>query len=266
MTQQLNGKVALVTGASQGLGKQFAATLASAGATVVVASRRREPLEAVAKEIESQGGTAYVVQLDVTDVGNIASAVDRAIEQAGRIDILVNNAGLTVNRLIRDTTPEDFDLVVGTNLRGAFFVAQQVGAHMSERGDGKIINLSSILADFVIPGVSVYCMTKTAISQMTSAMALEWARKNIQVNALAPGFVDTEINAEFFDTPTGQQIVSRFPGQALQQPGNLDSTLLFLASAASDHTTGRTFRVDDGQALGAFQAARSHPPVSEARQ
>ncbi len=259
MAQELEGKVALVTGASQGLGRQFAKTLAGAGATIVVASRRIDALDELAAEITSDGGTAYAVRLDVTDVASIDAAVDTAIERAGAIDILVNNAGLTVNRLIRDTTPEDFDLVMDTNVRGAFFVAKRVAAHMGERGGGKIVNLSSILADFVMPGVSAYCMSKTAVSQMTRAMALEWARKNIQVNALAPGFVDTAINAEFFESPAGQQIIGRFPGQALQQPENLDSALLLLVSSQSDHMTGLTLRVDDGQGLGAFQAARPRP-------
>ena len=171
MAQELEGKVALVTGASQGLGRQFAKTLAGAGATIVVASRRIDALDELAAEITSDGGTAYAVRLDVTDVASIDATVDTAIERAGAIDILVNNAGLTVNRLIRDTTPEDFDQVMDTNVRGAFFVAKRVAAHMGERGSGKIVNLSSILADFVMPGVSAYCMSKTAVSQMTQAMA-----------------------------------------------------------------------------------------------
>ena len=175
--------------------------------------------------------------------------------RAGALDILVNNAGLAVNALVRDTTPEEFDLVMNTNVRGAYFMAKHVGARMQERGGGKIVNLSSVLSEYVMPGVSAYCMTKSAISTMTKAMALEFARGNVQVNALAPGFVHTDINAAFFETPRGQEIVGRFPGGALQQPENLDSSLLFLASSASDHLTGITLHVDDGQTLGAFQAA-----------
>ena len=257
MANDLDGKVALVTGASQGLGRQFATTLAAAGATVVVASRNTKALDELAAELAQAGATAHVVKLDVTDTASIDTAVAAAIERAGAIDILVNNAGLAVNALVCDTTPEDFDLVMNTNVRGAYFVAKTVGAHMQDRGAGKIVNLSSVLSEYVMPGVSVYCISKTAVSQMTKAMALEFARKNVQVNALAPGFVDTEINAEFFASPAGQQIVGRFPGQALQQPGNLDDTLLFLSSSASDHLTGITLRVDDGQSLGAFQAART---------
>ena len=256
MGNELDGKVALVTGASQGLGRQFATTLAAAGATLVVASRNTKALDELASELAAKGGTAHVVQLDVTDVESIERAVAAAVERAGAIDILINNAGLAVNALVRDTTPEDYDRVMNTNVRGAYFVAKHVGAHMQEQGHGKIVNLSSVLSEYVMPGVSVYCMSKTAISQMTKAMALEFARSNVQVNALAPGFVHTEINAAFFATPRGQEIMGRFPGEALQQPGNLDSTLLFLASAASDHLTGITLQVDDGQSLGAFQAAR----------
>ncbi|MGI9659177.1 MAG: SDR family NAD(P)-dependent oxidoreductase [Gaiellaceae bacterium] len=256
MANELDGKVALVTGASQGLGRQFAATLARAGATLVVASRNTQALEELAGEIAASGGTAHVVQLDVTDVESIETAVASAIEQAGAIDILINNAGLAVNALVRDTTPEDFDLVMNTNVRGAYFVAKHVGAHMQERGSGKIVNLSSVLSEYVMPGVSVYCMSKSAISQMTKAMALEFAGRNVQVNALAPGFVDTEINRAFFETSRGQDLMGRFPGGALQQPQDLDSTLLFLASSASDHLTGITLHIDDGQSLGALQAAR----------
>ena len=256
MAGQLKEKVALVTGASRGLGRRFAKTLSGAGATVVVASRNVDALEELAAEIRDEGGSAHAVKLDVTDIESIDAAIGAAIERAGAIDILVNNAGLTVNALIRDTTPEAFDLVMNTNVRGAYFMAKQTAAQMQQRGGGKIVNLSSVLSDYVMPGVSVYCMSKTAISTMTRAMALEFARKNVQVNALAPGFVDTEINAEFFATPAGRQIVGRFPAQSLQQPENLDSALLFLASSASDHITGVTLHVDDGQPLGAFQAAR----------
>ncbi len=253
----LEGKTALVTGASQGLGRQFARTLSDAGAAVVVASRNTDALEELAAEIAEAGGTAHVARLDVTDVASIDRALASAIEQAGTIDILVNNAGLAVNALIRDTTPEDYDLVMDTNVRGAYFVARAVGAHMQENDGGKIINLSSILSEHVMPGVSVYCMSKMAVSHMTKAFALEFARANVQVNALAPGFVHTDINAAFFATPRGQEIMGRFPGEALLQPGNLDDTLLFLASPASDHLTGITLHIDDGQALGAFQAARN---------
>jgi hypothetical protein len=255
MDYELGGKTALVTGASQGLGRQFALTLARAGAGVVVASRNTDRLDELAREIETGGGSAHAVSLDVTDGASIDAAVETAIEQAGAIDILVNNAGLAVNALIRDTTPDDYDLVMDTNVRGAYFMAKRVGAHMQERGQGKIINLSSILGDYVMPGVSVYCMSKAAISQMTKAMALEFARGNVHVYALAPGFVHTEINAAFFETPRGQEIMGRFPGQTLLQPKDLDASLLFLASAASDQLTGLTLHINDGQALGAFQAA-----------
>lgn len=264
MAKELEGKVALVTGASQGLGRRFAHVLAREGATIVVASRNREALEELVTEIAAEGASAHAVTLDVTEIESIDAAVEATVRLGGGIDVLVNNAGLAVNKLVRDTTPEEFDLLMGTNVRGAYFVAQRVGAHMAKHGGGKIVNLSSILADFVMPGVSAYCMSKSAISQMTKAMALEWARRNIQVNALAPGFVDTEINSEFFESAAGQQLIGRFPGGELQQPENLDAALLFLASSRSDHVTGLTLRVDDGQGLGAFQAAR--PPAAARRE
>ncbi len=253
MATVLAGKTALVTGASQGLGQTFARVLAAAGATVILAARRVDRLQTLADEVVEGGGTAHALALDLTDEESVDRAVAEAIETAGRIDILVNNAGVAVNKLIRDMTAADFDLVMNTNVRGAWLMAQRTAPRMIAQGGGKIVNLSSVMADFVMPGVAAYCMTKTAMVPMTRAMALEWAKHNIQVNALAPGFVETELNAPFFASEAGQRLIRQFPGQALQQPADLGDALLFLCSTASDHVTGQVLRVDDGQALGAFR-------------
>lgn len=246
----LTGKVALVTGASRGIGREFTRALAGAGATVLLAARKRDQLDALAGELRDVGGTAHVVTMDVSDAESIATGIDSALSQAGRIDVLVNNAGMTINKPINKFTPEDYDQVMNTNLRGAFLVAQRVGRHMIERGGGKIINLTSVLAEVVLPGVSVYCMSKAGVVQMTRAMALEWARHDIDVNAIAPGYVLTELNEEFFSSDVGKRMIAQFPRGRMQVPADLSGALIFLASSASDRMTGSILQIDDGQNLG----------------
>lgn len=254
MTQglfELSGRVALVTGASRGLGRRFAQTLSGAGATVVLAARNADRLEALADELKGGAASAFALAMDVTDAESVSAGIDMAVAEAGRIDILVNNAGVTVDKWISDTTPEDFDTVMGTNVRGAWLVAQAVGRHMIVRGGGgKIISLTSVLAEIVLPGVAPYCMSKAALVQMTRAMALEWAGHDIQVNAIAPGFVATELNERFFSSKVGRRMIEQFPRQRMEQPADLDGAILFLASAASDRVTGSILQIDDGQTLG----------------
>lgn len=247
----LNGKVALVTGASRGLGREFATALVSAGATVVLAARGRDQLNALADELKAGGGSAHVVRMDVTDGEDIGTGVEAAISETGGIDILINNAGMTINKWINDFAPAEFDQVITTNLRGAWLVAQRVGRHMIDRDrGGKIVNVTSVLAEVALPGVCVYSMSKAAIVQMTRAMALEWARYDIQVNAIAPGFVETELNREFFSSDVGRHMIDRFPRQRMVQPSDLTGAIVFLASAASNKMTGSVLKIDDGQTLG----------------
>jgi NAD(P)-dependent dehydrogenase (short-subunit alcohol dehydrogenase family) len=198
----LSGRVALVTGASSGLGAQFAQTLASAGAAVVLASRREERLKSLRIDIEAQGGQAHVVNLDVTNQHSIEAAVEQAEAEVGPIDILINNSGVSATQRLQDVQEEDFDFIFNTNVRGAFFVAQAVGKRMLARSKGvlpgtyaggRIINIASAAALRVLPQIGVYCMSKAAVVQMTKAMAIEWGRYGINVNAICPGFVATEM-------------------------------------------------------------------------
>ncbi|MES2508780.1 MAG: SDR family oxidoreductase, partial [Pseudomonadota bacterium] len=199
----LSGRVALVTGASGGLGAQFAKTLSRAGASVVLASRRMDKLKDLRAHIEAEGGAAHVVALDVTDHASIKSAVAHAETEVGPIDILINNSGVSTTQRLQDVIEEDYDFIFNTNVKGAFFVAQEVGKRMLARARGaapgtfagaRIINIASMAGLRVLPQIGVYCMSKAAVIQMTKAMALEWGRFGINVNAICPGYIDTEIN------------------------------------------------------------------------
>ena len=192
----LSGRVAFITGASSGLGAQFARTLSKAGAAVVLASRRVERLKTLRSEIEAGGGQAHVVGIDVTDLASIRSAVAHAETEMGSIDILVNNSGVSTTQRLVDVTEEDYDFVFDTNTKGAFFVAQEVGKRMIARAKGsapgtfiggRIINIASMAGIRTLPQIGVYCMSKAAVVQMTKAMAMEWGRFGINVNAICPG-------------------------------------------------------------------------------
>lgn len=246
----LTGKVALVTGATSGLGRRFALILAKAGASVAITGRRVERLDALKTEIESLGGRAQSIALDVTDPASIKACVDAAEQGLGPVGILVNNAGMNVQALPHEVTPEGFDTMFDTNVRGAFFMAQAVGARMIARGEGgRIINIASIGAFTQLPGLTIYCMTKAAIAMMTKSLAKEWARKNINVNAMCPGFIETELNDEWFRSEGGQKQIKTFPRRRLGVEADLDGTLLLLASDYSRFITGSLFTVDDGQSL-----------------
>ena len=215
-TIDLSGRVAFVTGASSGLGAQFAKTLAAAGAGVVLAARRVDRLKALRAEIESEGGDAHVVTLDVTDPDSICAAVAHAETEMGAIDILVNNSGVGTTQKLTDVKPEDFDYVMGTNTRGAFFMAQEVAKRMIARSKGvapgvftggRIVNVASMAGLRVFPQIGIYCMSKAAVVHMTRAMALEWGRFGINVNAICPGYIDTEINHHQWQTEAGQKLI-----------------------------------------------------------
>lgn len=246
----LTGKTALVTGATSGLGRRFAQVLAKAGAKVAIAGRRVERLVDLQREIEEVGGRALSLALDVTDTQSIAACVEACERALGPVDILVNNAGMNVEALPHQVTPEGFDTMFDTNVRGAFFMAQAVGTRMMARGQGgRIVNIASIGAHTVLPGLTVYCMTKAAIAMMTKSLAKEWARANINVNAICPGFIETELNSEWFHSEGGQKQIKAFPRRRLGLESDLDGTLLLLASDHARFITGSLITVDDGQSL-----------------
>ncbi|KJA09098.1 short-chain dehydrogenase [Acidovorax temperans] len=254
----LSGRVAFVTGASSGLGAQFARTLARAGAGVVLASRRIEKLKELRARIEGEGGDAHVVELDVTDHDSIKAAVAHAETEMGSIDILVNNSGVSTTQRIQDVTPEDYDFIFNTNVKGAFFVAQEVGKRMLARSrgaapgsftGGRIINIASMAGLKVLPQIGAYCMSKAAVVQMTRAMALEWGKFGINTNAICPGYIDTEINHHHWQTEQGQKLVNMLPRKRVGSPEDLDALLVMLASDQSHFINGAVIAADDGFAV-----------------
>jgi NAD(P)-dependent dehydrogenase (short-subunit alcohol dehydrogenase family) len=251
----LSGRVAFVTGASSGLGAQFARVLAEAGAAVVLASRRVDKLKDLRAEIEGQGGDAHVLELDVTNHASIKAAVAHAETEVGSIDILVNNSGVSATQRLQDVTPNDYDALFDTNVKGAFFVAQEVGKRMLARAKGaapgtytggRIVNIASMAGLRVLPQIGVYCMTKAAVIQMTKAQALEWGKFGINVNALCPGYIDTEINHHHWQTEAGQKLVQMLPRKRIGQPQDLDAILLTLCANQSHFINGAVIAADDG--------------------
>ncbi len=251
----LAGRVALVTGASSGLGAQFARALSAAGAGVVLAARRVERLKTLRAEIEAADGDAHVVGMDVTDIDSIRAAVAHAETEMGTIDILVNNSGISIAGKLTDVTPDEYDQVMATNTRGAFFVAQEVAKRMIARSKGaapgtftggRIVNIASMAGLRVLSQIGVYAMSKAAVIHMTRAMALEWGRHGINVNAICPGYIDTEINHHHWSTDAGQKLVQMLPRRRLGKPQDLDSTLLMLCANESHFVNGAVIAADDG--------------------
>lgn len=254
-TLDLSGRVALITGASSGLGTQFARTLAEAGAAVVLGGRRMERLKDLRSEIEAAGGDAHVVSLDVTSVDSIKSAVAHAETEVGPIDILINNSGVSTTERLVDVTEDGFDHVFGTNTRGAFFMAQEVAKRMLARAKGaapgvfaggRIINIASAAGLRTLPQIGVYCMSKAAVIHMTKVMAAEWGRFGITTNAICPGYIDTEINHHHWETEGGQKLIKMLPRQRVGKPHDLDALLVMLCSAQSDFINGAIISADDG--------------------
>ncbi|WP_323796979.1 glucose 1-dehydrogenase [Nisaea sp.] len=245
----LTGKVALVTGASQGLGARFAETLAASGAAVAVAARQVAKLQELAERIRAAGGTAHAVAMDVTDPASVAAAVEDAEAALGPLDVLVNNAGIAVQKPFLEMSPEDYDQVLDTNLKGCFLVGQAAARRMKESGGGSIINISSVLGTEVIGALSTYCASKGGLLQLNRAMALELSRYGIRVNAIAPGYIETPINSGFFKTEPGQKMVRTIPQRRLGQPDDLDGALLLLASDQGAYMTGSVVTVDGGFVL-----------------
>ena len=254
----LAGRVAFVTGASSGLGAQFAKTLAAAGAGVVLAARRIERLKSLRAEIEAEGGDAHVVGLDVTDPVSIRAAVAHAETEMGAIDILVNNSGVGTTQKLTEVTPADYDHMMGVNTRGAFFMAQEVAKRMIARSKGeapgtftggRIVNVASMAGLRVYPQIGVYCMSKAAVVHMTRAMALEWGHYGINVNALCPGYIDTEINHHVWQTEAGKKMIQAMPRKRIGQPADLDAVMMLLCANQSHFVNGAVISADDGQAL-----------------
>ena len=251
MAQQrfdLTGKTALITGASSGLGAHFARTLASAGARVVVTARRSERLEALVSELQASGAEALAIPMDVTDSDSVNRAFDQAEQQWGLEDVLVNNAGIGDPVMFLNMTEGNWRSMLSTNLDGAWRVAHRASLAMAKAGQGGcIVNIASILGLRVGTALSHYAVAKAGVVQLTKAMAMELARNNIRVNAIAPGYFRTEMNTDYFDTQQGQDYIrSKVPMRRLGQMEELDGPLLLLASAAGSFITGTVINVDGG--------------------
>ncbi len=243
MFSDLAGKRALVTGASSGLGLHFAKLLAAQGASVTLAARRIVALEEACATIGNAGGKASAVELDVTD----PKSVEKAVAIPGRLDIVVNNAGISIAEPALETEAEDWDKVVDTNLKGTFLVSRAAARRMvAEKRGGAIVNIASITGLRVAGAIASYAASKAGVIQLTKALALEWARYGIRVNALCPGYIETDINREFFATEAGKALIKRIPQRRLGRESDLDGALLLLASDAGTYITGASLAVDGG--------------------
>lgn len=241
----LDGQVALVTGASSGLGAHFATVLAEAGARVVVAARRNDRIHQLVENIKAKGQHAEAVTIDVTDVQSIANCFEQATQVFGVPNIVVNNAGVTVTKAAIDQTVQDWNQVIDTNLKGCWLVATEAARRLiASKKSGCIINIASILGERVAASVGPYAISKAGVIQATKVMALEWARYGIRVNALLPGYIRTELNSEFLDSPLGLKLQKKIPSQQFGDVQDLSGPLLLLASEAGSAMSGSTLEVD----------------------
>ena len=247
----LDGQVAVVTGASSGFGAHFAETLAQAGAKVAIGARRVDRLTALAEKITGDDGRALPIELDVTDAKSVAEAVRIAEEELGPISILVNNAGLPSGGKVLEMEEDEWDSVLDTNLKGAWLMAREVGRHMVEHETaGRIINISSVIGvSTAAKRVLAYSISKAGLVNLTQTMALELGDKGIRVNAIAPGYIQTELNHDFLNSPAGQRIATRVPLGRFGETTDLDGLLLLLAGPAASYITGSVFNVDGGLSL-----------------
>jgi gluconate 5-dehydrogenase len=251
----LTGKVAIVTGASRGLGQTFARALARAGADLAITSRTLDSLRAFQHEVESLGRRAVPLELDVRSEGSIREMVAAARNAFGRIDVLVNNAGCNVRKRAVDVTWDDWNLVLDTNLRGAFFVAQAVAQEMIPSGRGRIINVGSVTSVFGYAGLGPYGASRGGIRQLTMSLAADWGPHGITVNCLAPGWFKTDQNKVMYEDPEWvSYLVERIPAGRPGRPQDLEGPVVFLASDASEYVTGQTLLVDGGISTGALRA------------
>jgi NAD(P)-dependent dehydrogenase (short-subunit alcohol dehydrogenase family) len=243
----LSGRTALVTGAARGIGQAVAIALAEAGADVALGLRDATAPAAAAERIQELGRRVLRLQMDVTDRAQIARAVAETIDVFGRIDILVNNAGIGPPNPAELVTEDDFDRTLAVNLKGTFFVSQEVGRTMIARGGGRIVNLGSQAGAVALPTESVYCMTKAAIAHLTRCLAVEWARHGINVNAIAPTFIRTPGTEKWLrDDEFREDLLSRIPLGRVGEPADVVGAVVFLASPAASMITGATLLIDGG--------------------
>ncbi|HVT98933.1 MAG TPA: glucose 1-dehydrogenase [Acidobacteriaceae bacterium] len=251
----LSGNVALVTGTSRGLGQYFARALARAGADLILTGRRRESLSSFESEIQSLGRRTLAVELDVRDPASIERMAALAEDAFGQIHILVNNAGCNVRKPALDITWDDWNLVLDTNLRGSFFVAQAIARNMIAHGYGRIINIGSVTSVFGYAGLAPYGASRGGIRQLTMSLADDWGRHGVTVNCLAPGWFRTEQNKVLYEDPRWvDYLVDRIPVKRPGRPDDLDGAVIFLASEASRYITGQTLLVDGGISTGSTRA------------
>lgn len=243
----LQGRVAMVSGGTRGLGFGLAAGLARAGADLVVFSRNREQGLESSEALRSWGGRVMYLEADVTRVEDLRRVVEETVKEYGKIDILVNNAGAAITKPVLDTTEEEWDLVVNTNLKSVFFACREAGKVMIRRQSGKIINIASISGQSAAPLIVPYCASKAGVIQLTKALALEWARHRINVNAIGPGYIMTDMNKEALSNEKVYRgIINRIPFKSLAKTEDITGALIYLASGASDYVTGHTLFVDGG--------------------
>lgn len=251
----LNGRVAIVTGTSRGLGQQFARALANAGADLVLTSRNRDHLLAFETEIKTMGRRAISLQLDVGDLQSIEEMVAAAEDAFGHIDILVNNAGMNIRKPALEVTWEDWNIILETNLRGSFFVARAVARRMVPREYGRIINIGSVTSVNGYAGLAPYCASRGGIKQLTMSLADDWGKHGITVNCLAPGWFRTDQNKVMYEDKEWVEYLSdRIPVKRPGRVGDLDAAVVFLATEASRYVTGQTLLVDGGISTGAVRA------------
>lgn len=250
----LDGRTVLITGASSGLGARFARVAAAAGAKLALAARRIDRLESLAREITAGGGVAYAVAMDVTDEASVIAGFDAAQAALGPIDTVIANAGMNSEGLATDVAAEEFDRVMAINVRGVFLTAREGARRMIAAGSrdsrrGRVVLIASIGAQKVLPGLTAYCTSKAAVVMMGRSLAREWANRGINVNVICPGYVETELNADWFATEGGKAQTAGFPRRRLMEADDLDAMALYLASDASRAVTGSIFTLDDGQTL-----------------
>jgi NAD(P)-dependent dehydrogenase (short-subunit alcohol dehydrogenase family) len=252
----LTGRVAVVTGASRGLGQYFGRALAKSGADLVITSRKKDDCAAFVKEIEALGRRAIPVELDVRNYDSIVRFAEAAEAAYGKIDILVNNAGCNVRKPAVEISWDEYNLVLETNLRGTFFVAQQIAKKMIPREYGRIVNIGSVTSVFGYAGIAPYCASRGGVKQLTMALADEWGKNGITVNCLAPGWFRTEQNKVLYDNQEWlEYLKDRIPVKRPGQPNDLDGAVVFLASEESRYITGQTLLVDGGISTGATRAS-----------
>ena len=247
----MTGRSVLVTGASSGLGRRFARVLAASGAKVALAARRTERLEALVDEI---GANAVAVRMDVQDEASVIAGFDAAEAALGPIDSVIANAGMNSEGMATDVPVEEFTRVLDVNVKGAFLTAREgarrmMAAGSKDSGRGRIVLIASIGAFNVLPGLAAYCASKAAVLQMGKVMAREWANRGVNVNIVCPGYIETELNADWFGSEGGKRQVAAFPRRRLMEESDLDAVIAYLASDAARAVTGNVFTIDDGQTL-----------------